>query len=414
MEVHRVVAEQVVRREIRAASEPQRVALGRGSGSSRASSGPSASAGATPGRCRTRGTRGRRPGMWSASSAGSSPSTLDQFTPAFSNSAPSSRTRATPPPPPGRCHASAAKPVPPSALRGPGRCRSVAPGRTSRAIEQVRHDPHATIDGVARPMWAAIRLLRATRVFGDHLPQLHVADVVGAAVAESRSTRARAGRRSTGATRAGCTGASSACAACTSSSARSSRSWGRSCRASTPRSSKALQDDVPPQSYKKIKTTFVKSFGKQPHQVFATFDEEPIAAASLGQVHEATQRRWRAARGQDPLSERRDDHQRRPPRARLGAARLQELRPAAADRARARAARGHARARDRPRERGALHHADGEELRGRPRRAVPDGVSRAVERQDRDDDDVHGRREDHEEGRARASSSSTRTRSRRS
>ena len=50
----------------------------------------------------------------------------------------------------------------------------------------------------------------------------------------------------------------------------------------------ALQDDVPPQSYKKIKTTFVKSFGKQPHQVFATFNEEPIAAASLGQVHEAS------------------------------------------------------------------------------------------------------------------------------
>ncbi|MBA3453358.1 MAG: AarF/ABC1/UbiB kinase family protein [Deltaproteobacteria bacterium] len=49
-----------------------------------------------------------------------------------------------------------------------------------------------------------------------------------------------------------------------------------------------LQDAVPPQPYKKIKTTFVKSFGKQPHEVFVTFDEEPIAAASLGQVHEAT------------------------------------------------------------------------------------------------------------------------------
>jgi len=50
----------------------------------------------------------------------------------------------------------------------------------------------------------------------------------------------------------------------------------------------ALQDDVPPQSYKKIKTTFVKSFSKQPHEVFTTFNQEPIAAASLGQVHEAT------------------------------------------------------------------------------------------------------------------------------
>src|ERR1043165_745688 len=49
-----------------------------------------------------------------------------------------------------------------------------------------------------------------------------------------------------------------------------------------------LQDDVPPQSYKKIKKTFIKSFKKTPHECFTTFNEEPIAAASLGQVHEAT------------------------------------------------------------------------------------------------------------------------------
>jgi ubiquinone biosynthesis protein len=49
----------------------------------------------------------------------------------------------------------------------------------------------------------------------------------------------------------------------------------------------ALQDDVPPQSYKKIRATFVQSFGKQPHEVFARFEQVPIAAASLGQVHEA-------------------------------------------------------------------------------------------------------------------------------
>src|ERR1043165_3620360 len=50
----------------------------------------------------------------------------------------------------------------------------------------------------------------------------------------------------------------------------------------------ALQDDVPPQSYRRIKATFVESFGKQPAEVFRTFNVEPIAAASLGQVHEAT------------------------------------------------------------------------------------------------------------------------------
>jgi predicted unusual protein kinase regulating ubiquinone biosynthesis (AarF/ABC1/UbiB family) len=49
-----------------------------------------------------------------------------------------------------------------------------------------------------------------------------------------------------------------------------------------------MQDDVPPQSYKKIRATFIDSFGKPPDKVFTTFAQEPIAAASLGQVHEAT------------------------------------------------------------------------------------------------------------------------------
>src|SRR6266567_2430538 len=39
----------------------------------------------------------------------------------------------------------------------------------------------------------------------------------------------------------------------------------------------ALQDDVPPSSYKEIATTFIQSFGKEPHDVFAKFEEVPIA-----------------------------------------------------------------------------------------------------------------------------------------
>jgi ubiquinone biosynthesis protein len=49
----------------------------------------------------------------------------------------------------------------------------------------------------------------------------------------------------------------------------------------------ALQDDVPPTSYRGIRETFRKSFGKYPRETFPYFNIEPIAAASLGQVHEA-------------------------------------------------------------------------------------------------------------------------------
>ena len=48
-----------------------------------------------------------------------------------------------------------------------------------------------------------------------------------------------------------------------------------------------LQDDVPSAPYKKIQKTFIAAFGKSPDKVFKTFSREPIAAASLGQVHEA-------------------------------------------------------------------------------------------------------------------------------
>ena len=48
-----------------------------------------------------------------------------------------------------------------------------------------------------------------------------------------------------------------------------------------------LQDKVPPVSYEEVCTIFMEETGKKPKEIFATFDTEPLAAASIGQVHKA-------------------------------------------------------------------------------------------------------------------------------
>ncbi len=48
-----------------------------------------------------------------------------------------------------------------------------------------------------------------------------------------------------------------------------------------------LQDSVPSFSYEEVQQIFLEEWGKDPTEIFISFDSEPLAAASIGQVHHA-------------------------------------------------------------------------------------------------------------------------------
>src|SRR4051812_21004234 len=226
--------------------------------------------------------------MLSASSGGSSPSTLDQLTPAFSNTAPPSSTLATPPPPPGRCQASEPNPVLPSTSASDVQMSDCSSWKNFAARSK-RSDTLGMLPfgSVPRRMWAALRLLRALRVFAviflSYMWQVSWARL-WPAVYDTRERWKKINRRNARRMYKGFVRLRGVYIKL----GQILSVMGTFLPREYTEELEGLQDDVPPQSYKKIKGTFVKSFKKQPHECFTTFTEEPIAAASLGQVHEAT------------------------------------------------------------------------------------------------------------------------------
>jgi ubiquinone biosynthesis protein len=55
-----------------------------------------------------------------------------------------------------------------------------------------------------------------------------------------------------------------------------------------------LQDDVGAFAWRHVERTITEDLGQPPHVLFATFDREPLASASVAQVHRATLRSGRA------------------------------------------------------------------------------------------------------------------------
>lgn len=50
----------------------------------------------------------------------------------------------------------------------------------------------------------------------------------------------------------------------------------------------ALQNQIPPRPFQEIEQRIEKELGKKPNELFSSFDQTPLASASIGQAHQAT------------------------------------------------------------------------------------------------------------------------------
>ena len=65
---------------------------------------------------------------------------------------------------------------------------------------------------------------------------------------------------------------------------------------------RGLLDRVPPADTDEVHKLFAEELGGDPSELFASFDEEPFASASIAQVHYATLHSRRGRRRQDPAA----------------------------------------------------------------------------------------------------------------
>ena len=71
-----------------------------------------------------------------------------------------------------------------------------------------------------------------------------------------------------------------------------------------------LHCEAPPMHYPLIREVVRNEFGKAAEEMFASFEKEAFAAASLGQVHRARLKSGEAVRGEDSISGDRANHRR--------------------------------------------------------------------------------------------------------